>query len=209
MHTTALTRRPNEAMVPDGVAILGWGSLLWDVQEDFDRWHSDWQADGPVLPLEFSRISESRAGALTLVLDQQNGGASRVAWAYSKRTNVEEAVSDLMSREGTKETRNIGRIDLRNGEEYRGDERRTVTIAAWAREKGLSSVIWTGFPSNFEVKTGHPFSIATATIYLQSLNPEGRHKATEYIFSAPPFVQTKLRAALLREGWFRKAIQKK
>jgi hypothetical protein len=48
------------------IAILGWGSLLWEGGTDFDRHHGDWQFDGPTLRLEFSRISTSRLGALTL-----------------------------------------------------------------------------------------------------------------------------------------------
>lgn len=45
------------------ISILGWGSLIWD-------WRhlpitGDWQRGGPVLPIEFSRISRSgeRAGS--------------------------------------------------------------------------------------------------------------------------------------------------
>ena len=54
------------------IAILGWGSLLWDKRAEFDwfeKQYEQWQCDGPTLKLEFSRVSESRGNALTLVLD--------------------------------------------------------------------------------------------------------------------------------------------
>lgn len=52
------------------IAILGWGSLLWDESDaEFDERHHEWKFDGPVLKLEFARKSSSRLNALTLVID--------------------------------------------------------------------------------------------------------------------------------------------
>ena len=48
------------------ICILGWGSLLWDQDPVFDARHGAWQADGPKLKLEFSRVSEKRLRALTV-----------------------------------------------------------------------------------------------------------------------------------------------
>jgi len=48
--------------MPPRVAILGWGSLLWEGGSAFDKWHDDWRCDGPILNLEFSRVSASRLG---------------------------------------------------------------------------------------------------------------------------------------------------
>jgi hypothetical protein len=53
------------------VALLGWGSLLWDVRLEFDYEHVPWNNDGPTVPLEFSRISTTRACAPTLVIDPE------------------------------------------------------------------------------------------------------------------------------------------
>src|SRR6266508_3620988 len=85
------------------IAILAWGSLLWDKDQSkpFDRWHGPWQFDGPSLRLEFSRVSKSRLRALTLVLDSINGSRCRVAWCLSKRDEPEDAICDLCCREGT------------------------------------------------------------------------------------------------------------
>jgi hypothetical protein len=50
--------------VASRIAILGWGSLIWEVHPAFDVYHWEWLADGPTLKLEFSRKSTSRKGAL-------------------------------------------------------------------------------------------------------------------------------------------------
>ena len=83
------------------IAILGWGSLLWDRNSAFDDQIGDWKFDGPELPLEFSRISQKRSNALTLMIDTLNGTNCTVAYALSKRKSPDDAICDLRSREGT------------------------------------------------------------------------------------------------------------
>lgn len=85
------------------IAILGWGSLLWDEENNrhFDRLHGPWMLDGPDLQLEFSRKSQTRSGALTLVIDSKHGAASTVAYAISTRAEPQAAINDLRRREGT------------------------------------------------------------------------------------------------------------
>jgi len=56
-----------------GIAILGWGSLIYELGELESYVASDWKDGGPKLPIEFSRVSSSRDGALTLVIDEKNG----------------------------------------------------------------------------------------------------------------------------------------
>ena len=62
------------------IAILGWGSLVPDPRglPIAGGWHQG----GPILPIEFSRISKDgqRAGCLTLVIDEAHG--SEVAPCY-------------------------------------------------------------------------------------------------------------------------------
>src|SRR5579885_2650065 len=96
-----------------GFAILGWGSLLWEGGAEFDKWHGDWRFDGPKVPLEFSRISDSRLGALTLVLDAEHGAQVPVAWCVSKRKYAEDVVADLRCREGCS-IRDIAYLELAN-----------------------------------------------------------------------------------------------
>lgn len=75
-------------------------------------------------------------------------------------------------------------------------------IVGWAAERSIDVVIWTDLPSNFAEKVGKPFSVPNAIEYLQSLQPDGKAKAVEYIRQAPQFVRTSLRTALQQASWF-------
>ncbi len=177
--------------MPDRIAILGWGSLLWDPRPEFDQWHNDWQLDGPLLKIEFSRISISRAGALTLVLDSRNGADNQVAYCLSKRGDVSRAMEDLRLREGTTRP-NIGFVH-HDGRGQSRDRQTHATIATWSTAQRFDAVVWTDLQSNFPAKTGKPFSVDTAMAYLQRLPQAGRRAASEYINKAPAFVATPLR----------------
>ncbi len=182
------------------IAILGWGSLLWDVRPEFDRWHGPWQGGGPAVKLEFSRISRSRSGVLTLVIDPCNGAGCSVAFALSTRTHAEKARDDLRQREGTSWS-NIGYVSFADGHKHYRDGESGAAITAWGAANCLDAVVWTDLPGNFE-DTIRPFSVATVIAYLQRLDPAGRQQAIEYIHRAPGFVQTPLRTALAAEPWF-------
>lgn len=181
-------------------AILGWGSLLWDGGSEFDKVHESWQSDGPMLNLEFSRVSESRLGALTLVIDSVHGSPTMVAWCVSKRSTLEDALCDLRSRESTT-LENIGSVTIgvQEAAPQVGPHRE---IIAWARAKSLDAVVWTALPSNFQAKTKQPFSMEAALFYLKRLTPAAKAKAAEYIWRAPDFVKTALRSATQKEPWF-------
>ncbi len=188
------------------IAILGWGSLLWEPGGDFgDAIELPWKLDGPNLPIEFSRISQTRSGALTLVLDPTNGSTVTVAWCLSKRARPEDAIGDLRCREGTT-MENIGYVRL--------NEQRTrpsaveKAIIAWAAEKKLDAVVWTALQTNFEDKIKRPFSIEQAIAHIKSLPVNGRLKAAEYVWKAPDFVRTQLRSALQKEPWFSEATSR-
>ena len=181
------------------IAILGWGSLIWDDHPEFDTHRESWLPDGPNLPLEFSRISSSRLGALTLVIDENYGDICRVAYTMSKRQNPDDAICDLRCREGTTHN-NIGY--------YYADHSRSGRpiipdgIKLWAQQKKIDVVVWAGLASNFETKCGIPFSVEAALSYLKNLSPEGKAKAAEYIFRAPDFVRTSLRSSVEIAPWF-------
>jgi cation transport regulator ChaC len=182
--------------MPEKIAILGWGSLLWDSRPEFDQRHGAWRLDGPMLKIEFSRISASRAGALTLVLDAQHGADTRVAYCLSLRTSLPLAIEDLRTREGTTLS-NIAHVRASGT----GQSRDSVTqsaIAAWATVQKFDAVVWTDLQSNFRAKTKTQFSVDAATAYLRSLSVEGRRAAFDYIDKAPYFVDTPLRQARKR-----------
>jgi hypothetical protein len=175
----------------DRIAILAWGSLLWDAAEKFDAFHDAWQYDGPVLKLEFSRISESRNGALTLVLDDRFGAPATVAYSISSRTNLEDAIEDLRSREKTAK-RCVGWL-MRGGGEVSRDSASLGSISGWADSHNFDAVVWTDLPGNFEQKTTEPFSIDAVARYLQTLTPDGRSKAREYAQRALKAIQSPIR----------------
>ncbi|TMG93864.1 MAG: hypothetical protein E6H73_08615 [Betaproteobacteria bacterium] len=55
------------------IAIISWGSLIWDPDSKFDRMHRGWIEDGPVLKIEFSQVDPAGDGGLTLVMDPKHG----------------------------------------------------------------------------------------------------------------------------------------
>lgn len=187
--------------MPMRIAILGWGSLLWEGAAEFDRWHEQWDYDGPTLKIEFSRISETRLGALTLVIDEDHGSPTTVAWCLSKRQNPEDTICDLRCREDTT-IKNIGRIFVASYVECFDRNNEEHAIAAWAKEKQIDVVAWTSLKSNFKEKAKRTFSVEEVISYVKTLDSEGKVKAAEYVWKAPNFVQTPVRAALQREPWF-------
>lgn len=181
------------------IALLGWGSLLWDKRPEFDEHHEPWQFDGPELPLEFSRVSSSRKGALTLVIDSVHGAQCRSAYAISTRRDPDDAIADLRCREGTV-MRHMG-VYFREGRR-RGQPPIPESIPPWANELGIDVVVWTGLPSNFEKEVGRPFSVENAIGHLQTLPADVKPGAAEYVWRAPDLVDTPLRRALQAAPWF-------
>lgn len=179
------------------IAILAWGSLMWEVRPEFDEHHEEWSLDGPVLKVEFSRISTSRQNALTLVIDKKYGVATAVAWCLSKRQSIEDAICDLRCREGTTH-KNIGCVCM----SVNSSPSLCPTIKDWAVERHLDAVIWTALESNFEKKKGTSFSVLAAVEHIKKLDACGQAKAAEYVWRAPAFIHTPVRDALQQEPWF-------
>ncbi len=176
------------------IAVLGWGSLIWEPGDLC--YDGRWYKDGPLLPVEFARIS--RDGRLTLVLCP---GAKEipVLWTYSEKRCLEDAVENLMAREGTKDSR-IGFVDLNNDKSRCATTPTVVeTIKTWALKKKFDAVIWTDLPSNFaEKRKGRQFSEANVVEYLSELLDEKEKslRAEEYIMNAPSQIATGLRIPL-------------
>lgn len=185
------------------IAMLGWGSLLWDkAHPEFDKHHGAWKFDGPVLKLEFSRKSGSRLNALTLVIDAIHGEECKVAYALSKRRTVERALTDLQTREGTSR-RNIGCI-FNDGSRRQGRDAESIdAILRWAQGASLDAVLWTDLPGNFNDVLKNEF-VKAAVNHIQQLPAEGKALAVEYVWRAPNFIVTPLRTALQAEPWFRR-----
>jgi hypothetical protein len=175
------------------IAILGWGSLLWDKRPKFTLFLSQcgpWLRDGPSLPLEFSRISKSRGGALTLVVDPENGTETVVSYCVSARTRSSDAIEDLRVREGPTRKEWIG--SFRPPHEQ---SRYFSAIQAWASNHGFDDVVWADLPPDF---LGKPFSVKAAIAYVEGLDIYGATMARQYLKQAPDFVRTPVRHGLRR-----------
>lgn len=191
--------------MPLKIALLGWGSLLWDRSESFDPRHGPWEFDGPSIQLEFSRVSTSRGGALTLIIDEEHGSCCHVAYAISKRALPDDSIADLRCREETT-LANIGYY-FRDGSRKQGRSEESIRkIAAWSAQKAIDVVIWADLERNFCEKSSvkREFSIPNAIAHIQGLPSDVKAKAAEYVWRAPKFVSTPLRAALEAEPWFSK-----
>lgn len=186
------------------IVVLGWGSLIWAPQPEFDRQVDSWEAGGPRLAIEFCRISESRGNALTLVIDSLLGTPVETLYTLSKRSDINDAISDLRLREGTSTAR-IGYINRASAAERGRDSHVLEAIRNWAAARGIQSVIWTDLPSNFPEQEPNRF-IDAALKHFRLLPPDGIKKAIEYIVKAPPQMTTRLRAAIMNDDWFKERV---
>ncbi len=184
------------------VAIIGWGSLLWDPDNLAPfvqgRWHLD---KGPSLPLEFSRVSPKRKQALALVIDPEHGRHCQTSFIASTRATVEESVADLAMRERSA-VNQIGFVDVLSSTSAGRFSPIVSQIGQWVQSAGISGAVWTDLPSNFEMHTGQAFSIALAISHLKKLPPESLEEAKRYISEAPSAVETPLRQSLLSQAWW-------
>lgn len=210
-------------------AILGWGSLLWDTDSPKGRVflstlkqkhpNTTWTRTDPIkrpdgglkLNLEFSRVSATRKGALTLVIDLVHckyDDRSRVYYAETRRTRIDEVVNDLAAREGTA-TANIG-IWERQLDSMGTAEFPLKQIEAWARDTEFDGVAWTNLQSNYDsvIQDARfvPFAPDTAMDYLKSLPHDVQREAVEYICRAPSTIDTAFRRRLENDNWYTSTI---
>ena len=181
------------------IAILGWGSLIWEERPEFDLYLGMWTVSGPQLPIEFCRKSSTRHDALTLVIDDKLGTQVETLYALSKRSDPRDAICDLCNREGTT-IENIGFVNIENGEERSRDQTSLETIKAWALLNNIHFVVWTDLASNFPEMNFDEF-VTTAIRHLKSPETDIQ-EAVKYIMKAPPQTNTRLRKILMNDEWF-------
>ena len=78
-------------------AILAWGSLTWEPKTLEFHKAFGWQKDGPVLPIEFARISKD--GRLTLVITENGTPVTTYFTIANFYTTTDEAIQNLRKRE--------------------------------------------------------------------------------------------------------------
>jgi len=186
----------------DGYAILGWGSLIWDLDNLAPHVRGDWRMDGgPVLPMEFTRVSPKRKLGLVVCLDDRHGVGCRTNAIASVRGDIHGAVDDLARRERAPVER-IGAVCRATGYRHGATEVVIELVAAWCDAQGLAGAVWTDLPSNFAEHLGEPFSIPRALSYLRGLAGDSLDEAVRYIENAPAATDTPLRRALAAEDWW-------
>jgi hypothetical protein len=177
------------------IAIIGWGSLIWDPRQLFIA--SKWHRDGPSLPVEFAR--QSRNGRITLVI-QEGSSKHQTYWALSGFSEIEDARRDLCDREGA------GPIEaVVSGAAAEADEDSVVrAIRLWLNdgEHDLETAVWTGLPCKWNDQEGVSPTVEQAVDYLRGLHGGRREAAREYICKAPEQIQTRFRETIRNQlGW--------
>lgn len=174
------------------IAILGWGSLIWQPKDlNFDK-SKGWKKDGVKLPIEFARISQN--GRLTLVITP-NGTEVPTLYAVSKYTTIEEAVLDLAVREGTDKFKDykIGYYNKQEDEFCPNDFKYKKEIKEWINTTDFNAVIWTNLGENWKEKTDNRIE------HLKSLKEETQSLAEEYIRKTPVQINTAFRKEIEKE----------
>jgi hypothetical protein len=184
------------------IAVLGWGSLIWNPGKLATA--APFAPNGPLLPIEFCRVAKD--GRLTLAIDETFGDVCKTYSAESVFADLDAAIENLRKREGTIASE-IGFVEPASGRQSSVAMERhpqvVATIGAWTEAGGYDAAIWTALASNFSDwdKAGEPFSVTAAIRYLEGLNakdPAAFARALAYIRNAPPEVETPVREAVAK-----------
>ena len=186
-------------------AVIGFGSLIWDLDDLAPYVANDWQMyEGPVLPLEFSLVSQKRQHALALVIDHADGLPCPTCVIDSTRNSLDETVTDLAARERTT-INNIGYVDRTKGDSHSAHEITRETLWDWIGATDYDGAVWTDGTRNFEALTGQPFGLQAALDHLWALTGDSLTEAQRYIRNTPARVDTPLRRALADSPWWHHA----
>jgi len=179
------------------IAYLGWGSLVWNSRGL--KVSGLWEKDGPLLPVEFARVSNNKS--LTLVLYPE-ASDMQTLWVRTALNDLKTAIQKLATRERTSEE-NIGYVSIHeNSSRCNTIPNLLPRIVSWAKQKELDTVIWTDLASNFKEVTNMEFNEENAVDYLQDLTEEDLNNAEKYVRNAPEQVETNVRKRLKEElGW--------
>ena len=181
------------------IGILAWGSLIWQPKDLFFDTEFGWKEDGPILPIEFARISKD--GRLTLVITQ-NGALVPTFYTASKYKTLDEAILNLAVIEGSGR-RSIGSYD-KTKNEFSHNVFFKEIIRDWINDKDFDAVIWTNLGENWVIKNEKGEIIDTIESakrieYLKSLKGNTSVLAEEYIRKTPVQIKTKYRAKIEAE----------
>ena len=174
------------------IGCLGWGSLIWKPGEL--RLAGDWRADGPALPIEFSRVADGGELATAICL----GAATvDVLWAPLITNSLQQACDDLASREGIPPARTdgIGVLMVHEVEDGGG-------LNSWALAHRLDALVWTALPPRYQNIENRIPTAPEAADYLMSLDEATQAHARDYLQKVPEQIHTAYRQFFAeRLGW--------
>ncbi len=195
---------------PLRIAVIGWGSLIWC--PGCLRIKTAWRCDGPLLPIEFARISGDKR--LTLVI---HGGSAeeptpdqQTYWALSEFENLNAARKNLQAREGATNIDDIPSVTTAGQTE--GTVRQGISdrIREWLEcHRNVDAATWTNLSSNWPKKRDNKeFTREDAVAYLRELKAEGDQakaiyeRASEYVRNTPSQIQTPVRRMIQKaKSW--------
>lgn len=185
------------------IAILGWGSLIWQPKELKYNQSFGWKTDGPFLPIEFARISKD--GRLTLVITAK-GTIVPTLYALSNYKTIDEAVLDLAIREGSGR-KSIGVYDKAKDEFLPNNFKHTKEITEWIKNRDFDAVIWTNLSEKWEITNDkneiREIDCSKRLDYLKELKGATSALAEQYIRKTPKQVITEYREKIEEElKWF-------
>ena len=175
------------------IAILVWGSLYWDKRnlETTDEWFYD----GPVLPIEFARISNGNR--LTLVIKPTFDNVTTL-YAISAHDTLVAARENLHSREGTENINNIGFIDFTtNTQQVRQANAFIIDVLRqWNTESNFDAIIWSDFSPRFSDAINQQFTLQNVITFIDNLPEPEKRSALQYIRNTPHQINTRFRNAI-------------
>lgn len=177
------------------IAILAWGSLIWQPKELAYNKNFGWQKDGPILPVEFSRISKD--GRLTLVITE-NGTFNKTFYTLANENlSFEDVFENLRIREGKCNRRDIGFYKVKK-DEFHSKFQFEDEIKNWIKNTDFDAVIWTNLGENWNIKNEKGDIIRQIEPerrieYLKELKGNTSAIAEEYIRRTPIEINTDFR----------------
>jgi hypothetical protein len=186
------------------IAILGWGSLIWNtgnLEIDKTVGKNGWFDDGPSLPIEFARISKNDRLTLVIVPGVEN---VQTLYSISSFTELDYAILNLSKREGCNKDK-IGYYLSKNDEVFPTKFKCTSEIRNWVnKNEDIEAVIWTNLSKKFKDKIGLDWNEKNVLHYLNSLPFGTKVLAEQYVRRTPIGINTKMRQVIEDElKWYK------
>ena len=182
---------------PERIALIAFDSVV-KLPKNLKSLIAGWKNGGPILPVEFSRISND--GRLTPVIDARNGTHIQTMFTVLKVKDLNRAITEVAKQQGITNNNRVGYLDIPrqivNADCWARHEDACRVIVDWAKKNKFSAVVWNGLGVKFKDAIGVSFSPQAAVNSLNSLKPNKRRAALKYIKSVPKFVDTRFRNAL-------------